>query len=183
MKQKLIKVVAKEINTYRAEHHADEGSLLNLQKACLATLPDSPNTQPVLQKILTWYQNNVKEEANMRPRGRKSYTKKYNGKEVAKELFKDQITEHIATLTDAPSGSPGWLKYYPGAHTAVYEKLDEDDKKECEETADAWNKEGPDVKKQAKWAFDLLLILMLYKCFTWQKRTQISHRHSQQVCG
>ena len=44
-KEKLIKVVAKEITTYRTEHRPNEGALLNLQKSCLATPPDSQNTQ------------------------------------------------------------------------------------------------------------------------------------------
>jgi len=86
---------------------------------------------------------------------------------VAKELFKDQIAEHIATLTNAPSGSPGWLKHYPGAHTNVFSNLDEDELAECENTAKTWNEEGPDEKKQAKWVLDFWFIFNHYISFTW----------------
>ncbi|MDT7543720.1 MAG: hypothetical protein QOE33_3633 [Acidobacteriota bacterium] len=84
------------------------------------------------------------------PRGVKSYRKKYTAKEVAKEHFKRLIAEHIETLTDSKPGSRDWLKYYPAAHTAVFNALDDEQLKECEELAEEWNKVGPNPVKQAK---------------------------------
>jgi hypothetical protein len=107
---------------------------------------------------MTWYHNNTRgekpqgatEKAKHTGKGVKSFKKNYTAKGVAKDHFKDLILAHIQNLTDAKPGSPGWLKYYPAAHTAVFEGLDEDQLEECEQLAKEWNSNGPNPQKQAK---------------------------------
>ena len=158
-KQKLLTDVAKEIVTYRAEHHPDEGTLVNLEKAGIPSSSQSTVPDQHVQKILTWYQKNAKAEKpqagkekakDTLPKGVKSYNKKYTAKEVAKSHFKTLILDHIANLTDSKPGSPDWLKYYPAAHSAVFNDLSEEQVEECQEIADQWNQVGPTAEKQAK---------------------------------
>src|SRR3981189_3981435 len=107
---------------------------------------------------MTWYHNNTRgekpqgatEKAKHTGKGVKSFKRKYTAKGVAKDHFKDLILEHIQNLTDAKPGSPGWLKYYPATHIAVFEGLDEDQLEECKQLAKEWNSTGPNPQKQAK---------------------------------
>jgi hypothetical protein len=111
-----------------------------------------------VQKITTWYQNNIKvEKAQKTPetsedhiKGVRRYKKNYTAKEIAKHQFKDLIVEHIQTLTDANPGSPDWLKHYPSAHKEVFNNLDEEQQEQCERIAERWNTSGPSPQIQAK---------------------------------
>lgn len=155
---KLLAAVAKEIIAHREENHPDEGPLLNLEKVGLTLSWPIHKAHQTIQKIMTWYQNNVKAEQaeDIKGKGKdtrkgvKSYRRNYTAKGVAKTVFKDLISEHIQDLTDEKPGSPGWLKHYPAAHAAVFEGLNRDQLKECEELAQEWNSTGPNEQEQAK---------------------------------
>ena len=81
-------------------------------------------------------------------RGIKSYGKRYTARHTYKHLFRDRIHDAVKEETDAPSGSPEWLKHYALAQATIFNSLDEDELEECSELAEKWNEEGPSAEKQ-----------------------------------
>lgn len=111
-----------------------------------------------LQKIATWFQNNLNSTKDTdqvpKPQGGKSYIRTYTTKDIAGSLHKDRISEIIAQKTDEPSGSKDWLRHYPAALAAVYKDLTEEELEECQEKQKEWNETGPTKEEQQKYVND-----------------------------
>jgi len=109
---------------------------------------------PALQKVTTWYSNNVKaakaEDDPETSRGIKSYTRMHTKRDTCKHLFKDRIHEAVMEKTAAPPGGPEWLKHYAVAQATVFNSLNEEELEECSELAEKWNDEGLSKAKQQR---------------------------------